>query len=216
VHELPGRVFAPRADAGRGRERRRDPRRAVLRQCGTRAQHGGSPLGTVDHPVGGPLFEAGHLLGVGELGVRPERSLFGQRHRVVDPCAVHRGARKQNQLLDAGPIGGIEHPMEDLVVARRTATARPDAVRQVHDRLRAVEPAVEVVGEQVDPLGDHFRVGSIGESVVEGDHAVDLVVGTRERHDPPPEEAGASCDDDSVHSRRPRWKSTSLCLPSPS
>ena len=75
---------------------------------------------------------------VRELGVRAQRRVLGQRHRVVRPRAVHGRARHHDDLLDTRRAGRVEQPAGRLDVDPRRfglVDLGPRREGEVHQRV---------------------------------------------------------------------------------
>ena len=127
-------AHAHRRATGRDRGEQRVRARADDRRD---AQAGRDPIG----PVARPVREQAFAFAVDDRGqvrrARPQRRILGDRHRVVRPRAVDRGARRPHDLLHTGRGRRVEDtpravdvdPREELVVGQRA-----DRGREMHDR----------------------------------------------------------------------------------
>jgi hypothetical protein len=84
-----------------------------------------------------------------EAGVGPQRGVLGEGDRVVGPGAVDGGAGDEDDLVDAGRGGGLQHP---------SGAADVDPGHQVLVRDGVVDPGQ--VDEDVGALEQRRQVGA--------------------------------------------------------
>ena len=146
---LPADAHHPRAAP-----RTRQPVVVVGVECRGGSQHGDRGVGMRSRPVGEEALDLRLLGRVRERRVGAEGRLFGERHRVVGPRAVHHRARHEHERPDSHRAGGVEQPAgarevdpgQELLVARRS-----EHPRQMDDGVGAGDHRCQIGRREIEP-----------------------------------------------------------------
>ena len=155
VHDLHWRVRVAHAH-GRVTERvRREQRHDRRAHDGRDAQPGCDPVVV----PGGPLREHPLAFGVEHRGqerrARPQRRVFGERHGIVRPRAVHRGARRSHELAHARACCRVEEAAGAVDVdacEQRLVEQRTRHRGEMHDRVRSPHIRQQFGADDVDAV----------------------------------------------------------------